>query len=52
MSVEEVCNWKKLTDNTVAAKFAGRENSIDYKNSAESRTLPEMHVIYLRTFLI
>ena len=53
MSVEEVCNWIKTNfDDTVAAKFAGRENSIDYKNGAESRTWPEMHVIYFRTFLI
>ena len=55
MSVEEVCNWIKTNfDDTVAAKFAGRKNSIefDYKNGAESRPLPEMHVIYFRTFLI
>ena len=53
MSIEEVCNWIKTNfDDTVAAKFAGRENSIDYKNGAESRNLPEMHVVYFRTFLL
>lgn len=55
MSVEEVCNWIKTNfDDTIAAKFAGRRTPLITKmaRKRESRTLPEMRVIYFRTFLL